>query len=158
MNLSIFQNLYEFFQFFFTFSKIQFLKNEAITVQLCIKSLKKFLCAIWNLTTKTCLKFATLRSLFKIFKKYSIVFVNMVDFFLIFVILREALKFWSHQTFGRECIRKASLNSSGKYNKVHLSYRNKTYINLSGSLYPTCNLHFFQSPYLYIFDFSKLTI
>ena len=48
MNLSTFQNPYEFFQFFLRFSKYRFMKkSEAnLTVQLLVQSSGKFLCVI----------------------------------------------------------------------------------------------------------------
>ena len=70
MNLLIFQNPYEFFQFFLRFSKYRFgNKIEAITVQLLVQSLGKFLCVIWNLGIKSYPKFVTLRAFFKIFEQ-----------------------------------------------------------------------------------------
>ena len=38
-------------------------------MQLLVQSPEKYLCVIWNHVIKTCPKFVTLRSFFKIFKK-----------------------------------------------------------------------------------------
>ena len=60
------QNSFEFFQFFYAYENtVLRKKNEAITVQLLVQSPGEFLCVIWNLVTKTFLKFVTLHSFFK---------------------------------------------------------------------------------------------
>ena len=66
MNLLIFQNSYDFFQFFFTFAKIPFLKRKK-KKKSCnlVQSPEKFSCVTWNLVRKIYPKFVTLRSLFK---------------------------------------------------------------------------------------------
>ena len=63
MNLTIFQNPYEFKK-----------KTEASTVQLLVQSVEKFLRVIWNGATKTYPKFLT-SSLF--FKTFQIFFKNV---------------------------------------------------------------------------------
>ena len=85
---SIYNQIYPFFHFkwFFLFFsmymnflnfllhlwKYRFWKKiEAITVQLLVRLLRKFLCVIWNLVTKTYPKFVTIRSLLKIFQIFK---------------------------------------------------------------------------------------
>ena len=54
---------------FFTFFKIPFFpKIQAITVQLLVELLEKFLQVIWNLSTKTYPEFLTLRLFLKNFE------------------------------------------------------------------------------------------
>ena len=72
MNLLIFQNPQEFFQFFFyIYENNDLLTIEVITAQLLVQSPGEFLCVIWNLVTKTYSKFVRLHSFLKIFNKFS---------------------------------------------------------------------------------------
>ena len=52
--------------FLYVFQNTVFEKKiDAITVQILIQSIGKFLCVIWDLGTRTYQKFVTLRSFFK---------------------------------------------------------------------------------------------
>ena len=81
MNLLIFQNPCEFFQFFFDgYKKTVFEKKiETTTGQLLIQSTEKFLYVIWNVVTKTYPKFVTLRLFFKILKNLKKIEQNYMD-------------------------------------------------------------------------------